>query len=153
MSIFLYSPLLAHTLFKLTDTRDFKGWKLLASDNTQCAVGWWVHIILYESIFYFFSFCIIAACQPLEVTCKCVHFNPSVRPFVMRNSSNVSLCCHFFAKIFDGISSLSSLHPLSYSSPQNVCFFPTLQMESDFVLLPLDVILSLCIMMGVGIKT
>ena len=42
----------------------------------------------------------------------------------MRNSSNVSLCCHFFAKIFDGISSLSSLHPLSYSSPRNVCFFP-----------------------------
>ena len=103
--------------------------------------------------FYFISFCILAACQPLEVTCKCVHFNPSVHPFVMRNSSNVSLCCHFFAKIFDGISSLSSLHPLSYSSPQNVCFFPTLQMESDFVLLPLDVILSLCIMMGVGIKT
>ena len=58
------------------------------------------------------------------MTCKCVHFNTSLHPFVMRNSSNVSLCCHFFAKIFDGISSLSSLHPLSYSSPQNVCFFP-----------------------------
>ena len=39
-----------HKLFKLTDTRDFKGWKLLACANIQCVVRRCAQIIQYMKV-------------------------------------------------------------------------------------------------------